>query len=108
MLFSILLMIHFLAFAGYLGHLAVMWPQRGAGPRTKTGLILGIILLVTGVAMVALKYPHVNYYKVIPKTAAFLAVTVINIRFGDKPYTKAAYYSLLGLTMLAACIAVLH
>ncbi|MBV8252381.1 MAG: hypothetical protein JO154_07210 [Chitinophaga sp.] len=108
MLFSILLLIHFLAFTAYLGHLAVMWPQRGAGPRTYTGLILGITLLVTGIIMVALKYPHVNYYKVVPKTAIFLAVTVINIRFGDKPYTKTAYYSLLGLTLLAACIAVFH
>ncbi len=108
MLFSIVLLIHFLAFGAYLIHLGMMWPNRGAGPRDFTGLILGITILVTGGILVALKYPQVNYYKVVPKTAAFLLVTAINIRFQDKPYTKMAYYSLIGLTLMAACIAVFH
>ncbi|RAJ77388.1 hypothetical protein CLV59_107155 [Chitinophaga dinghuensis] len=108
MLFSIILLIHFLAFAAYLLHLGMMWPNRGAGPRDYTGLITGITILVTGCILVAFKYPHVNYYKVVPKTAVFLLVTGINIRFQGKPYTKTAYYTLIGLTLMAACIAVFH
>jgi hypothetical protein len=108
MLFSVLLLIHFLAFATYIGHLAVLWPTRGAGPRSKTGLILGITLLLTGVLLVFLKYPNVNYYKVVPKTAIFLAVTTINIRFEGKDLSKTAYFALLGLTLLAGCIAIFH
>jgi hypothetical protein len=108
MLFSILLLIHFLAFASYVGCLAVLWPTRGAGSRSKAGLILGITLLLTGISLVMLKYPVVNYYKIVPKTAAFLLVTVINIRFAEKDLSKTAYYSLLGLTLLAGCIAIFH
>ncbi|MFB6456787.1 hypothetical protein ACE38W_16060 [Chitinophaga sp. Hz27] len=108
MLFSTILIIHFLAFAIYVGDLALLWPTRGAGARSKAGLFLGITLLVTGVLMVMLKYPNVNYYKVVPKTAAFLIVTAINIRFADKNYSKAAYYGLIGLTLGAACIAIFH
>jgi hypothetical protein len=108
MLFSVLLLIHFLAFATYIGNLAVLWPTRGTGPRSKAGLLLGITLLLTGILLVMLKYPNVNYYKIVPKTAAFLAVTAINIRFGEKDLSKTAYYALLGLTLLAGCIAVFH
>jgi hypothetical protein len=108
MLFSVLLLIHFLAFATYIGYLAVLWPTRGTGPRSKTGLILGITLLLTGIFLVMLKYPVVNYYKVVPKTVIFLSVTIINIRFGEKDLSKTAYYALLGLTLLAGCIAIFH
>lgn len=108
MLFSTILLIHFLAFAAYMVHLGILWPTRGAGVRSKTGLLLGITILVTGLLLVWLKYPTVNYYKVVPKTFAFLLVTAINIRFDKKPYTRLAYYALIGLALLAACIAVFH
>ncbi|SHM46804.1 hypothetical protein SAMN05444266_108182 [Chitinophaga jiangningensis] len=108
MLFSIVLLIHFVAFALYLAYLGALWPTRGAGPRSKMSLYLGIILLVTGVVLVCLKYPHVNYYKVIPKTAAFLGVTGINIRFGERDLTKGAYYWLMGLAIGAGVVAVWH
>ncbi|WP_160716371.1 hypothetical protein [Chitinophaga solisilvae] len=105
LLFNVLLLIHFIAFAAYLWILVQLWPNPAA-PRDKKGLILGIILLLTGIAMVALKYPHINYFKVVPKTGLFLVVTVINAVTGDKPYTRTAYYALIVLTLLAACIAV--
>ncbi|NIG55738.1 hypothetical protein [Chitinophaga sp. Cy-1792] len=108
MLFSILLLIHFAAFAIYVGYLGLLWPTRGAGPRSKAGLVLGITILVTGVLMVMLKYPNINYYKVVPKTVAFLIVTVINGIFAEKDLSKAAYYALIGLTLGAACIAIFH
>ena len=108
MLFSVLLLIHFLSFAIYIGYLAVLWPTRGAGPRGKTGFILGIILLLTGILLVMLKYPNINYYKIVPKTTIFLAVAGINGRFGEKDLSKRAYYTLIGLTLLAGCIAIFH
>jgi len=106
LLFNSILLLHFIAFLGYCGTLALLWPSRGAVVRDKKGLILGITILLTGIALVALKYPHVNYYKVIPKLALFVVVTGINIRFGGKPLTTAAYNALVGATLLAACIAV--
>ncbi|MBV7531008.1 hypothetical protein [Chitinophaga sp. sic0106] len=108
MLFSIVLLIHFIAFALYLAYLGILWPTRGAGPRSKMSLYLGILLLITGVVLVYLMYPHVNYYKVVPKTAAFLGVTVINIRFAEKELSRWAYYILLGLAIGAGCIAIFH
>jgi hypothetical protein len=108
MLFSVLLLIHFLAFATYIGYLAVLWPTRGAGPRSKAGFILGITMLLTGIMLVMLKYPDVNYYKVVPKTAVFFAVAGINMRFDKKDLSKTAYYALIGLTLLAGCIAIFH
>ncbi|MBC9931033.1 hypothetical protein [Chitinophaga qingshengii] len=105
LLFNILLLLHFMAFAGYLFLLATLWKDIAAR-RDKTGLILGIIILLTGIGLVALKYPAVNYYKVVPKLAIFVVITVLNVRFADKPFTRAAYYSLAGLMLLAALIAV--
>ncbi|MEC5142037.1 hypothetical protein [Chitinophaga sp. 212800010-3] len=106
MLFNIILLVHFLCFSGYLWTLASLWKNYDTQARDHKGLILGILLLVTGCLLVTLKYPHVNYYKVAPKTGMFLAVTLINIRFGNKPYTRQAYYALIALTVAAACIAV--
>jgi hypothetical protein len=108
MLFSIVLLLHFGCFLAYFATLVAQWPDYHTKVRDHKGLILGILLLVTGIILVALKYPHVNYYKVIPKTSIFLVVTLINIRFGNKVFTKAAYYALLALTITAAGIAVWH
>jgi hypothetical protein len=108
MLFSIVLLLHFGCFLGYFAILVAQRSDYHTKVRDHKGLILAIILLVTGIILVALKYPQVNYYKVIPKTSIFLAVTLINIRFGNKVFTKAAYYALLALTLAAACIAIWH
>lgn len=108
LLFNIILLLHFGCFLGYLSVLVAMWRDYGTKMRDHRGLILGIVLLMTGVLLVALKYPQVNYYKVVPKTGMFAVVTLINIRFGGKPLTKSAYYALLGATLAAAAIAVWH
>jgi len=108
MLFSIILLLHFGCFLGYLAILVTQRSDYHTKIRDHKGLILGIVLLVTGIILVALKYPQVNYYKVVPKTGMFLLVTLINIRFTNKPFTKTAYYALVGLTITAACIAVWH
>ncbi|SDH47603.1 hypothetical protein [Chitinophaga filiformis] len=108
LLFNTILLIHFLCFAVYLCVLLAQWKDYDTRVRNASGMILGIILLITGIVMVALKYPHVNYYKVVPKTGLFALVTVINARFGGKVYTKQAYYALIVITLLAACIAVVR
>ncbi|SEW24989.1 hypothetical protein [Chitinophaga arvensicola] len=108
LLFNLVLLLHFGCFLAYLFTLARLWSSYHTQLRDHKGLILGIILLVTGVILVALKYPHVNYYKVIPKTGLFAVVTVINGVFSNKPFTKTAYYTLLGVTVAAAAIAVWH
>lgn len=108
LLFNIILLMHFGCFLGYLFILGASWQDYATKVRDHKGLILAVVLLVTGVILVALKYPHINYYKVVPKTGIFAVVTLINIRFGGKVFTKTAYYALLGLTIAAAAIAVWH
>ncbi|RBL92884.1 hypothetical protein [Chitinophaga flava] len=107
LLFNLLLLTHFMAFAGYLFILASLWTNIEA-PRDKKGLFLGIAILLTGIALVALKYPAINYYKVVPKLGIFGVITVMNIRFADKPFTRQAYYWMVILTLLAAVIATIR
>ncbi|WP_343744318.1 hypothetical protein [Chitinophaga sp.] len=107
LLFNILLLLHFGAFAGYLFILASLWKDITA-PRNKTGMILGIVILLTDIGLAALKYPAINYYKVVPKLLIFLVIAVLNGLFADKPLTRQAYYWLTGLTLLAALIAVVR
>lgn len=108
LVFNTVLLIHFSCFLAYLFTLAILWPQRGEGRRDKTGLVLGIVIFLSGIGLVILKYPHVNYFKIVPKTALFLAVAVINAIYADKPYTKKVYYLLIGLTVSASLIAALR
>lgn len=108
LLFNIILLIHFICFAAYLCTLLSQWQDYDTRVRGASGLILGIILLVSGIVLVMLKYPHVNYYKIVPKMGLFALVTIINIRFGGKTYTRSAYYTLIAATLLAACIAVVR
>jgi hypothetical protein len=104
-LFNIVLLIHVSAFLFFLSRLVLLFPVKN--PRKdKMGLPLGILILLTGIALVILKYPAVNYYKVIPKTSLFIVVGVINAIYDKKPLTRIAYFLLLGSTILAALIAV--
>ena len=108
LLFNVVLLIHFICFADYLCTLLAQWQDYNTRVRGPLGLILGIILLASGILLVMMKYPHVNYYKIVPKTGLFALVTVINIRFSNKTYTRGAYYALIAATFLAACIAVVR
>lgn len=108
LLFNIVLLIHFICFAVYLCTLLAQWQDYDTRVRGVEGLILGIILLVSGIVLVIMKYPHVNYYKVVPKTGLFVLVAIINARFNGKTYTRLAYYTLIAATLLAACIAVIR
>ncbi|MBO9730218.1 MAG: hypothetical protein J7623_16380 [Chitinophaga sp.] len=105
LLFNFLLLTHFAAFLIYLCRLALLFPVKNP-PKDKWGLPLGITILLTGLALVWLKYPVVNYYKVGPKLGLFLVVTVVNAMHDKKPLSKSAYYVLLACTVLAGMIAV--
>jgi hypothetical protein len=105
LLFNTILLIHFAAFLIYLCRMAVLFPVKNP-PKDKWGLPLGITILLTGLVLVWLKYPAVNYYKVGPKLGIFFIVTVINAVYDKKPLSRTAYFLLLGLTVLAALIAV--
>lgn len=104
MLFNIILLLHFLAFILFLSEEVVLIckPEIRKG---KTGMILGIVLLLTGITLVALKYPVVNYYKVIPKTGIFIVITTLKAIYGDRRMPQRLHYLLLGLTILAGLIA---
>lgn len=105
---NLILLIHFICFIAYFGTLAKLWSNYHTAQRDYTGLILGIALLLTGMLLVIMLYPDINYYKVVPKTVMFALVAGINIKFGKKPYTKRAYCSLIILTLAAACLAVVR
>lgn len=105
LLFNLLLLTHFAAFLTYLCRLALLFPVKNP-PKDKWGLPLGIAILLTGLALVWLKYPAVNYYKVGPKLGLFLVVAVVNAMYDKKPLSRNAYYILLGCTVLAGMIAV--
>jgi hypothetical protein len=102
-LFNIVLLTHFSAFLGGLSTLVVIFPKKDA-PRSKTGLIMGIIILLTGIMLVRLEYPFINYYKIIPKMAIFLTILIINIIYRNKGYTTPIYYTLLVLSLVAALL----
>jgi hypothetical protein len=105
-IFNAVLIFHFAAFLCYAFKLVLLFPRQER--RTdKSGLLLGIILLLTGILLVALKYPAVNYYKVVPKLSIFLIVTAISATYSSNPLPKSAYYLLLSLTLLASVIAVI-
>jgi hypothetical protein len=103
-IFNLILLIHFIAFLAFLSKLVLLFPQEQR--RTdKSGLVLGIILLLTGLSLVALKYPVVNYFKVLPKTGIFLIISVVSAVYSDKVLPKSVYFLLLGLILLASAIA---
>ncbi|MHA4810443.1 hypothetical protein ACX0G9_20220 [Flavitalea flava] len=105
LLFNCLLIIHFTAFLLYVAQLALLYPKIDS-LRDKKGLIAGIIILLTGIGMVIIKYPHVNYYKVVPKTGIFLMIAIINALYSKREFTKPVYYLLVVLTLLASLIAI--
>lgn len=103
--FNILLVIHFVTFLGYTAILVLLFPKQDRR-LDKKGLVLGIILLLTGICLAVLKYPAINYYKIVPKVFIFFVISVISAVYNSKALPKPIYYLLLSLTLLASLIAV--
>lgn len=105
LLFNIILILHFVAFLWYTA-LVVMLYKQPVKYLPKIGLALGISILVTGLLLVALKYPSINYYKVVPKLVIFGMVSTLNGMYSKKPLPAKVYTSILALMVLASLIAV--
>lgn len=72
----------------------------------KNSILIGAIILITGISLVALNYPTINYYKIIPKSIVFVVISIFCGFYSRKPIPKKTYYSLLAITILASLIAV--
>ncbi|AYB31504.1 hypothetical protein [Chryseolinea soli] len=104
-LFNIVLIVHFVAFLFFLGQLVVLFPMPEKQLHKHT-IFLGVAILVTGIFLVVLKYPQVNLYKVIPKSALFVVISTFCGIYSGKALPKNIYRTLMALTVLASLIAV--
>jgi hypothetical protein len=105
LLFNIILILHFVAFLWYTG-LLVMLYQKTERHLPRIGLPLGIAILVTGLLLVALKYPAIKYYKVVPKMVLFVIISTLNGMYSKKALPPRVYNTILFLIVLASLIAV--
>jgi hypothetical protein len=103
--FNIVLIVHFIAFLFFLGQLAALFPMQDRQLHKQT-IFLGVTILITGIVLVVLKYPHVNLYKVIPKSGLFLIISTFCGIYSGKALPKKIYWTLITLTVLASLIAV--
>jgi hypothetical protein len=103
--FNLILIVHFIAFLSYLLKLVVDLAKPNPN-KDKKGLVLGIIILLTGLSLAGIKYPHLNYYKLVPKMGIFVAIATIQAIYSKKPIPVRIQYVLLSLTILASLIAV--
>ncbi len=104
LLFNGLLYLHFAAFLVYLSTLLLQWNE----PVKRTNewmLRCGITLLLTGAGLVAVRFPEINYWKVVPKSVLFLAIAVITATHKKRTLSLQTWRLLIGMTLLAAAIA---
>ncbi len=104
LLLNALVYIHFLTFLVYVATLLVQWDR----PEKRTSYLMlacGILLTVTGVGLVAYRYPAINYYKIIPKTALLVLISVLTAMHRGRPVSLTVWRCLLSMAVLAALIA---
>ena len=95
---------HFVAFLIYVATMLIQW-DRSEKRTTRWMLACGIVLLLTGLGLIAYRYPAINYYKVIPKMGLLLLISGITAAHNNRPMSLLVWRSLLGLAVLAALIA---
>lgn len=105
-LFNIVLLLHFIAFLLFLLQLAMLFPQSKRELHKKT-ILVGTAILITGILLVVLKYPHINLYKIIPKSILFLVISIFCGIYSGKNVPSKAFYFICGMTILASLIAVI-
>ncbi len=103
-LFNIVLIVHFLAFLLFLAQLAILLPREEKQLHKKT-IFVGITIAVTGILLVLLSYPQVNFYKVIPKSVLFIVVASFCGIYSGKIIPVKIYYLVIAMTVLASLIA---
>lgn len=105
-LFNSILILHFVAFLLFLLQLAVLFQQPKKELHKKT-ILVGASILITGILLVVLKYPHINLYKIIPKSILFLAISAFCGIYSGKSVPHKIFYFICGMTVIASLIAVI-
>lgn len=105
MIFNIVLIIHFIAFLIFF-IILIQILHKAEKILNKHSLLIGITILITGVVLVALKYPEINYYKIIPKSILFIFISLFCGVYSKKKMPQNVYYLLFICTILASLIAV--
>ncbi|MFD2572776.1 hypothetical protein ACFSUS_19200 [Spirosoma soli] len=103
-LLNSLLYVHFAAFLTYLTTLLRQW-DHPVKRTTNWMLYCGITLLLTGIGLVAVRYPVVNYVKVVPKSALLVVIAAITAAHRGKILSRQTWQLLIGLTALTVFIA---
>lgn len=104
LLLNVLLYGHFAAFLAYLTMLLRQWER----PVKRTGTLMlycGIALLLTGIGLVAVRYPVINYWKVVPKSILLVVIAGITAAHRNKVLARQTWQLLIGLTLLTTFIA---
>ncbi|MDQ1097618.1 hypothetical protein [Chryseobacterium camelliae] len=105
MIFNTVLIIHFSAFLIFLMMLTQLFFQEKK-ILNKHSIIVGAVILLTGILLSVLRYPHINYYKIIPKSVLFILISVFCAIYSKKPVPDKVHYLLFLFTFLASLIAV--
>jgi len=105
MLFNLVLIVHFIAFLIFLAMLMKLHFTEEKVLNSYS-VVIGLILLLTGVILVMLSYPNIHYNKIIPKSILFIIISICCGMYSGKPMPKKEYYLLLICAILASLIAV--
>ncbi len=104
LLLNAILYTHYSAFLVYLTTLLRQWDW-SIKRTSNLMLYCGITLLLTGIGLIALRYPVVNYWKVVPKSMLLVSIASITAAHREKTVAKQTWQVLIGLTILTALIA---
>ncbi|GAB3641483.1 hypothetical protein [Spirosoma arcticum] len=104
LLLNAILYTHYIAFLVYLAALLRQW-ERPVKRTSNVMLYCGITLLITGIGLVAIRYPAINYWKVVPKSLLLVIIASITAAHREKIVAKQTWQLLISLTVLTALIA---
>lgn len=105
MIFNFVLIIHFIAFLFFISMLAQLFFKQEK-ILNKNSILMGATILITGLILVSLKYPNINYYKIVPKSILFLGISIYCGIYSRKPIPSRVYYLLIIFTIFASVIAI--
>lgn len=80
---------HYVTFLVYLTTLLKQW-DRPAKRTSSLMLCCVITLLLTGMRLIAVRYPVINYWKVVPKNLLLALIAGITAAHRDKLFSKRA------------------
>ena len=103
-LLNAVLYAHYTAFLVYLVTLLRQW-ERPVKRTSNLMLYCGITLLITGIGLVAIRYPAINYWKVVPKSLLLLIIAGITAAHREKIVVRRTWQLLISLTVLTALVA---